>query len=60
MPLAVENLTPESTHQAIQDAISESMSTCMKEADGRTQKECAGMIYDLARTKTGKPLDRGK
>ena len=60
MPLSVERLTPESTHQAIQDAISESMSQCMKEADGRTQKECAGMIYGIARDKTGKALDRGR
>lgn len=60
MPLSVERLTPESTQPAIQDAISESMSQCMKEADGRTQKECAGMIYGIARDKTGKPLDMGR
>jgi len=59
MPLSVERLTPESGEQAINDAISESMSACMKEG-GRTQKECAGMIFDMARDKTGKALDRGR
>ena len=59
MPLSVENLTPESNDKAIQDAISDSISQCMKEG-GRTQKECAGMIYDMARDKTGKALDMGR
>lgn len=59
MPLQVEQLTPDSNDKVIQDAISDSMSACMKEG-GRTQKECAGMIYDMARDKTGKALDRGK
>ena len=58
MPLPVENLTPESGQKAIDAAISDSMSQCNKEG-GRTQKECAGMIYDIARDKTGKALDRG-
>ena len=59
MPLAVERLTKESTPQAINDAISDSVSACMKEG-GRTQKECLGMIFDMARDKTGKALDRGR
>lgn len=59
MPLSVERLTPESGEQAINDAISESMSQCMKEA-GKTQKECAGQIFSMARDKTGKALDRGR
>ena len=58
MPLEVEKLTPESGQPAIDAAISASMSQCMKEGV-RTQKECAGMIYGMARDKTGKALDRG-
>ena len=59
MPLAVDNLTPYSGLQTIRDAISSSMSTCMKEG-GRTQKQCAGMIYGIAREKTKKSLGEGK
>jgi len=59
MPFDVEKLTKESTDKATDDAISDSMSQCMKEG-GRTQKECAGMIFSMARDKTGKALDRGR
>lgn len=59
MPLAVQNLTPESTDPDIQEAISESIRICMEEG-GKTQKECAGMAYGIARDKTGKELDYGK
>jgi hypothetical protein len=55
MPLPVENLTPDSKDGAIQDAISESMRVCMKEG-GRTQKECAGMIYDMAEKAIGREI----
>ena len=59
MPMQVESLTPDSTEQSIKDAISASMSQCMKEG-GKEMKECAGMIYDMARTATGKELRFGK
>lgn len=55
MPLPVENLTPESNEVEIRDAIDSSYEQCMREG-GRTMKECGGMIYDIARDKTGKPL----
>lgn len=57
MPLSVERLTPESSQQAIQQAISDSIKQCMDEG-GRDQKECAGMAYGMARDKTGKSLGR--
>jgi hypothetical protein len=56
MPLPVENLTKESSTERIQEAISQSYEVCMQEG-GRTQKECGGMIYGIARDKTGKALD---
>ena len=59
MPLAVENLTPQSHDPAIQEAISLSIEQCMKEG-GKSQKECAGMVYGMARDSTGKELGYGK
>lgn len=59
MPLAVENLTPESPMVSIREAISATIKQCMDEG-GRTQKECAGMAYDIAREKTGKSLGEGR
>ena len=58
MPLPAESLTPESPVQAIRDAISQSIASCMKEG-GRTQQECAGMVYSMAREATGKELKEG-
>jgi len=57
MPLAVESLTPESSMPAIREAISKSIQTCIDE--GKDQRECAGMSYDIARDKTGKELGEG-
>lgn len=56
MPLAVENLTPESSAADIREAISQSIEQCVRE--GKPQDECAGMAYGIARDKTGKPLGR--
>ena len=56
MPLPVETLTPNSTDAEIQDKISKSIGACMEEG-GREQKECAGMVYDMARRHTGKELN---
>lgn len=58
MPLAVDSLTKDSTIQSIREAISQSIETCMKE--GKTQKECAGMSYSIARENTGQSLGEGK
>ena len=55
MPLAVDNLTEDSSTQAIREAISKSIQTCMKE-DGREQKQCAAIAYSIARKQTGKEL----
>ena len=57
MPLAVEGLTPDSSTQAVREAISQSIEKCMQEG-GRTQKECAGMVYGMAKEATGKSLER--
>jgi len=57
MPLAVEGLNPTSKIDAIRDAISKSIEKCMME--GKSQKECAGMAYGIARDKTGQSLNEG-
>ena len=57
MPLAVENLTPESSTEAIRDAIGRSIKQWMGE--GREQKQCAAMAYSMARKATGKALGEG-
>jgi len=57
MPLAVDNLTPDSPITAIREAIGKTIEQCMGE--GKEQKECAGMAYDIAREKTGKSLGEG-
>ena len=59
MPLAVESLTEQSNPEQIRDAISKSIEKCMQEG-GKTQKECAGMAYGIAKDKTGKALDMGR
>lgn len=59
MPLPVESLTTESSTEQVRDAISKSIEQCMQEG-GRTQRECAGMTYDIAKDKTGKALDMGR
>jgi len=60
MPLAVDTLTPANNDKDIQDAISQSIEQCMREGGGRTQEQCAGMVYGIARDKTGKELAAGK
>lgn len=56
MPLAVDNLNTGSSTEAIRTAISESIAQCIRE--GKDQKECAGMSFDIARRQTGKELGR--
>ncbi len=59
MPLPVEGLTPDSPEGIIREAISQSIAQCIKEG-GRDQKQCAGMVYDMAREATGKELNEGR
>jgi len=54
MPLPVDSLTPDSPDDAIREAIRRSIQTCINE--GKDSKECAGMVYSMARDKTGKEL----
>jgi len=56
MPLAVENLTPESSMDAIRAAISATIKKLMQE--GKSQEEAAGQAYGMARDQTGKSLGR--
>jgi len=58
MPLPAENLTPDSSVEAIRDAISKSIEQCINE--GGEQKQCAAMSYDMARKATGKALGEGR
>lgn len=57
-PLAVDNLTPDSPLTSVREAISKSIEQCMNE--GKDQKQCAAMSYDIAREKTGKELNEGR
>ena len=59
MPMPVESLTPDSHMEMIREAISKSMEQCMKEG-GKDMKQCAGMIYEMAREHTGKELNFGR
>ena len=52
MPLPVDSLTPDSSPQAVKDAISKSIEQCVKE--GKDQKQCAAISYQIAREKSGK------
>ena len=54
MPLPVDNLTPASNPQEIQEAIGQSIQQCIEE--GQDQKQCAAIAFSTAREKTGKEL----
>ncbi len=56
MPLAVNNLTPESPTQLVREALNQSIQQCMQE--GKSQEECAAMSYSIARERTGKELGK--
>jgi len=58
MPLAVDNLTPDSFAEQIREAISKTIEKLMQE--GKSQKDAAGQAYGIARGKTHKDLDYGK
>ena len=57
MPLEVDKLTPDSSLQSIREAIGKSVAQCLQE--GKSQKECAGMAYGIARDRTGQSLSEG-
>ncbi len=56
MPLDVERLSTGSTTADIRQAINNSIQQCIKE--GKDPKECAGMVYSMAREATGKEIGR--
>jgi len=58
MSLPVESLTMDSTLQETREAISASIAQCIRE--GKTQKECAGMAYSIARDNTPHSLGEGR
>jgi hypothetical protein len=58
VPLAVEGLTKQSGMGVIREAISDSISTLIKE--GKTPKEAAGQAFGMARDRTGKELKKHK
>jgi len=47
MPLAVERLTDQSTLADARGAVDDSIAQCIRE--GKSQKECAGMAFSMAR-----------
>lgn len=55
MPLPAEGLTPDSSPEAVQEAISASIKQCMDEG-GREQDQCIAMAHSMAREATGKAL----
>ena len=59
MPLSVQSLSPDSNDRDIQEAISQSIEQCMREG-GKTQEQCAGQAYGIAREQTGKELGVGR
>jgi len=59
VPLAVDNLTKDSTTEQIREAISATIKYLM-ENEGKSQKDAAGQAYGMARDKTGKELNFGK
>jgi hypothetical protein len=52
MSLPVDRLTKESKHQAIQQAISDTIEYLMKH-EGKSQKQAAGEAYGIAEQKLG-------
>ena len=58
MPMPAESLNKDSSPVSIREAIGKTIEMCMKE--GKSQKECAGMAYSMAREHTGKDMMEGK
>lgn len=57
MPLPVDSLTKDSSLQSTREAISKSIAQCVKE--GKDQKQCAAIAFDIAREKTPHSLKQG-
>jgi len=55
MPYPADRLTPNSTKDQIEAAISASIAMCMREG-GRKQDQCAAIAYSKARKATGKDV----
>lgn len=58
MPLPVESLNKDSGIDQVRKAISASIAQCVKE--GKDQKQCAAIAYEMARKQTGKSLGEGR
>ena len=57
MPLAVDNLNPESSRAAIMTAIQKTIEYLMKN-EGKDQKAAAGQAYAMAEKAVGKKIGR--
>lgn len=57
MPRATESLTGESSHEEIQQAISETIA--QEVAEGRTESQAIAIAYSEAREKTGRKIGHG-
>ena len=57
MPYPADRLTPNSTKDQIEAAISASIAMCMREG-GRKQDQCAAIAYSKARKATGKDVGK--
>ena len=68
MPSILENLTPDTPDNMIQEAISAGIEQCMAEpipagtsvTAANKSKWCSGKTYGIARQKTGKELNYGR
>lgn len=58
MSLHTENLGRESTTEAVQQAISDTISQCMAEG-GRSKEQCTAIALESARQRTGRGLGQG-
>ena len=56
-PLPVDRLTKDSPLQAVREAVGASIQQCMDEPNDKTQEDCAGMAFSIAREKSGQALD---
>ena len=54
MPLPIESATKDTPMNDVRDLIGKSIAQCIKE--GKDQKQCAAIAYQLAKDKTGKEV----
>ncbi len=56
MPLPIESATEKTSIKEIRTLIGKSIAQCIKE--GKDQKQCAAMAYDMARRATGRDIGK--